>query len=75
MSINFVYFDLLSGIMDDFLHYRTTRQNELRSITLHIVILANKRRNNGNGHSDNELFNDFQKVIDQKVISTQNKSS
>ena len=61
--------------MDDFLHYRTTRQNELRSITLHIIILANKRRDNSNGQSENEIFNDFQKVIEQKVISTQNKSS
>ena len=61
--------------MDDFLHYRTTRQNELRSLTLHIAILANKRRNNGNEHSENEMFNDFQKVIDQKVILTQKKSS
>ena len=60
--------------MDDFLHYRTSRQNELRSITLHIAILANKRRNNGKENSENEVYNDFQKVIDQKVISTHNNS-
>ena len=68
LSITCVYFNNFSGILDDFLHYRTTRQNELRSVTLHIAILANKRRNNGNGNSENEMYNDLQKVTNQKVM-------
>ena len=60
---------IFSGIVDDFLQFRATKQNDLRTITLHLAIMEHQNENKRNEKSNDNLFRDVQKIIDQKVFS------
>ena len=57
---------MFSGILDDFLHYRTTKKNDLRSIALHLALIY-QNGNTNNSDLNDQLYNDLQKIIDHKV--------
>ena len=57
---------MFSGILDDFLHYRKTKKNDLRSIALHLALIY-QTGNTNNSDLNDQLYNDLQKIIDQKV--------
>ena len=57
---------MFSGILDDFLHYRKTKKNDLRSIALHLALIY-QTGNTKNSDLNDQLYNDLQKIIDHKV--------